>query len=283
MFFTSFKSQFHFALRQRISHIILGVLLTLVSLNYINNVLTFQGRDVTNMYHPMKMLVLSYNKVYYSVDITLLIVQIYPLLVACPAGLIYAKERQIGMNALIQGRVGGFNYKLGKLLAAFCSTAIIFSIPFLIEILLNYITFPNEAIGDFSNLNTYDSEYLHWVDNYAYSELYVFSPILYAIVSTIIFGILSGILGMVASAFSMIIPVKYRVMYLLPSLILLNSTIYFWPTFFIFDFEVTWYSYFLLFNEQQKNMTGFIIVQVLLMCFALIITCISSRRDCIPS
>lgn len=281
MFFTSFKSQFHFALRQRISQIVFGVLLIVVGLNFAENVLTFQGMDVTNMYHPMKMLALSYNKVNYNADITLLITQIYPLLVACPAGLIYAKEKQMGMDTLMEARVGGLNYKLCKLLAVFCSTALIFSIPFLIEILLNYIAFPHETMGDFSNLNIYDSEYMQWVENYAYSELYVFSPILYAIVSTIIFGILSGILGMAASAFSMIVPVKYRVMYLLPSFILLNSTIYFWPTFFKFDSEVTWYSYFLLFNEQHKNMTGFLVVQLVLVCFALISAFISSRRDCI--
>lgn len=281
MFFTSFKSQFHFALRQRISQIVFAVLLIVVGLNFAENVLTFQGMDVTNMYHPMKMLTLSYNKVNYSADITLLITQIYPLLVACPAGLIYAKEKQMGMDTLMEARVGGLNYKLSKLLAVFCSTALIFSIPFLIEILLNYIAFPYEAMGDFSNLNIYDLEYMQWVENYAYSELYVLSPILYAIVSTIIFGILSGILGMAASAFSMIVPVKYRVMYLIPSFILLNSTIYFWPTFFKFNSEVTWYSYFLLFNEQQKNMLGFLLVQLILVCFALISTFISSRRDCI--
>lgn len=86
---------------------------------------------------------------------------------------------------------------------------------------------------------------------------------------------------MAASAFSMIVPVKYRVMYLLPSFILLNSTIYFWPTFFNFDSEVTWYSYFLLFNEQPKNMIGFLIVQLILVCFTLISAFISSRRGCI--
>ena len=138
MFITSFKSQFHFALRQRISHIVFGVLLVFVSLNFASNVLTFQGMDVTNMYHPMKMLTLSYNKIYYNSQFTLLIVQLYPLLVACPAGLIYAKEKQMGMDTLMEARVGGLNYKLGKLLAVFSSTALIFSIPFLIEILLNY-------------------------------------------------------------------------------------------------------------------------------------------------
>lgn len=281
MFFASFKSQFRFALRQRITLIVFGILLVLIGLNYIENVLVFQGMDVTNMYHPMKMLTLSYNKIYYSADITLLLVQLYPLLVACPAGLIFAKEKQMGMNTLMEARVGGFNYKFSKLLAVFCSTALIFSIPFLIEIALNYIAFPHDATGDFSNLNVYDAEYIQWVKDYAYSELYTASPVIYAIGSTIIFGILSGILGMAACAFSMIVPVRYRVIYLLPTFILLNSTRYFWPTFFTFDSEITWYSYFLLFNEQQKNMTGFLIIQFLLVCFALISTYISSRKDCI--
>lgn len=281
MFFTAFRTQMHYALRQRITQLVFWTLFLLVGLNFVENVTTFCGMDVTNMYHPMKMLTLSYNKAYYNSEYTLLIVQMYPLLVACPGGLLYAKEKQLGLNTLLEARIGSVNYRFSKLLAVFCTTTVIFMTPFLIEILLNYIVFPAEAIGDFSKLNTYDSEYLKWLKNYGYSMLYSFSPVLYAITSTIIFGVLSGIMGMVVSAFSMIIPVKYRVIYILLSFILLNSTIYFLPTFFSFESEIRWYSYYLLFNEQSKNMIGFLNIQILLVCFALISAYISGRKDCI--
>ena len=88
MFFRSIKTQLCFILRQRITQAVFFLLLTLVGYNFVNNVFQFQGMDVSNMYHPMKLLTLSYNRVYFNADITLLLVQIYPLLVACPAGLI---------------------------------------------------------------------------------------------------------------------------------------------------------------------------------------------------
>ena len=281
MFFTSFRAQFNFALRQRASQLVFWLLFLLVGLNYASNVVAFQGMDLTNMYHPMKLLTLSYNRIYYNSGTTLLIVQIYPLLVACPAGLIYAREKSMGMNTLVEGRIGGVTYKFSKLLAVFCSTSLIFALPFLIEILLNCIAFPSEAIGDFSYLNSYDSEYLQWVEQYAFHELYASSPCVYAVAMTFIFGILSGILGMAACAFSMIVPVNYRLMYLMPTFIVLNSTIYFWDSFFDFGVEVRWYNYFLIFNEEKKSMLGFTTVLFALVCASIISAYISGRRDCI--
>lgn len=60
--------------------------------NYITNVLTFRGTDVSQMYQPMKLLALSLNKVYFSANIQLLIVMIYPILVAVPAGFLIPKN-----------------------------------------------------------------------------------------------------------------------------------------------------------------------------------------------
>ena len=281
MFWDSFRTQVYFILRQRITQIVFGVLLIFVSINYIDNVLTFHGMDMTNLYHPMKMLSLSYNKTYYNAEMALLIVQIYPLLVVCPAGLSYAKEKQLGMNVLMEARIGGVNYKMTKLLAVFCTTVLIFTVPFLIEILLNSIAFPLSAMGDFSNLDIYDSEYIQWVNSYTYSGLYEFSSVLYASILTIVFGILSGVLAMGASAFAMVFPMKYRVFYLLPVFIVLNSTVYFLPTISKSDTVVTWYSYFLLFNDQHKNINGFVFVQLILICLALISAYVSGRKDCI--
>lgn len=159
MFFSSFRTQFSFSIRQKITLATFGLLFVIVGLNFVGNVLTFQGMDITTMYHPMKLLLLSYNRIYHNADNTLLLIQLYPLLVACPAGLLYAKEWQIGLNTLVGSRVGALNYNLSKLAAVFCATAIVFTLPFMIEILLNIIAFPTNAIGDLSNLNTYDPSY----------------------------------------------------------------------------------------------------------------------------
>lgn len=281
MFFSSFRTQFSFAIRQKITLATFGLLFVIVGLNFVGNVLTFQGMDITTMYHPMKLLVLSYNRIYHNADNTLLLIQLYPLLVACPAGLLYAKEWQIGLNTLVGSRVGALNYNLSKLAAVFCATAIVFTLPFMIEILLNIVAFPTNAIGDLSNLNTYDPSYLQSIKNYIFCDLYLVSPYLYAVVMTILFGILSGILGMTICAFSMTIHVKFRLLYLLPIYIFLNFTIYILPNIADIGAKLEWYHYYLLFNDERKSVLGFFIVQVILIVYALMSAYYGSRKDCV--
>lgn len=59
MFFSSFRTQFSFAIRQKITLATFGLLFVIVGLNFVGNVLTFQGMDITTMYHPMKLLLLT--------------------------------------------------------------------------------------------------------------------------------------------------------------------------------------------------------------------------------
>ena len=233
------------------------------------------------MYHPMKLLLLSYNRIYHNADNTLLLIQLYPLLVACPAGLLYAKEWQIGLDTLVGSRVGALNYNLSKLAAVFCATAIVFTLPFMIEILLNIVAFPTNAIGDLSNLNTYDPSYLQSIKNYIFCDLYLVSPYLYAVVMTVLFGILSGILGMTICAFSMTIHTKFRLLYLLPTYLLLNFTIYILPSIADTGVKIEWYHYFFLFNDECKSVLGLFVVQAILIVYALISACYSSRKDCV--
>lgn len=277
--FALFKTQLRFILRRRTTQAVFMILLLLVGLNYVENVMSFSGMDRTNMYQPMKMLILSYNKINYKGDMFFLLVQLYPLLVTFSGGLILAQERQLGMDILMEARGGRWEYRISKLAAALCATALVFSIPFLIEIFLNFITFPKGAIGDFTNWNTYDPEYIQGIKNYLYYGLYLYSPTIYAIVSVIIFGVLSGILAAFTCAISMLISLKYRVVYLLPVFILLNSTVYISTIFSGNHYKMTWYTYFFLFNDESKNGTGFIIVQIVLVVFCLFSALISSRKD----
>lgn len=85
MLIKAIKNQTIFLLKQKEASLTFILLLAVVLGNYITNVLTFRGTDVSQMYQPMKLLALSLNKVYFSANIQLLIVMIYPILVAVPA------------------------------------------------------------------------------------------------------------------------------------------------------------------------------------------------------
>ena len=75
------KKQTIFLLKQKEASLTFILLLAVVLGNYITNVLTFRGTDISQMYQPMKLLALSLNKVYFSANIQLLIVMIQHMLV----------------------------------------------------------------------------------------------------------------------------------------------------------------------------------------------------------
>ena len=60
------KKQTIFLLKQKEASLTFILLLAVVLGNYITNVLTFRGTDISQMYQPMKLLALSLNKVYFS-------------------------------------------------------------------------------------------------------------------------------------------------------------------------------------------------------------------------
>ena len=98
VFFKAAACQCRFILKQKGCLFTFALLLAWVLINFVGNVLTFQGMDAAEMYQPMKLLLLSYNRINYNADFTLLLVQLYPFLVACPATFSLVKERQTGQE-----------------------------------------------------------------------------------------------------------------------------------------------------------------------------------------
>lgn len=252
MLIKAIKNQTIFLLKQKEASLTFILLLAVVLGNYITNVLTFRGTDVSQMYQPMKLLALSLNKVYFSANIQLLIVMIYPTLVAVPAGFSYTKEQQTKEEVYMIYRLGKNRYLQSKLWASFFTTTIVFTVPFMLEILMNMLSFPMNAIRDLSNLSIYNTDYAIMVHNYIGSAIYIASPSLYAILTTLFFGVVSGILGTLPVAISFVLTVKYRTLLILPTFVLLNATTYLN----ILDrnkSSLSWYKYLLLFDDTPKN------------------------------
>lgn len=279
MFIKATLAQTRFILKQKEALIVFYILLIQVFANFISNVLTFQDMDIIKMYHPMKILLLSYNRVNYNADATLLFIQLYPLLVVFPAGFALCKEQQSGQEVFMIARLGQLTYKFSKLVASFIVTTTIFTIPFLIEVILNCLSFPLNAVGDFTFLNIYDLEYIPTVNKYLMSDIYVHSPYLYAIIGILLFGICSGVLASFSVAISSIIRVKYRIVLFLPVFILLYATIYVQDILPKSSKTIKWFDYILLFNDESKSILYFIIGLFALILFSLIATFYSCRRE----
>ncbi|MCM1538994.1 MAG: hypothetical protein NC254_11435 [bacterium] len=221
--------------------------------NYLGNVTTFRGMDVTQMYYPLKMMTLSYNRVNYNADVTTQFIMLYPILVTLPAGFSYIKEQQTREEVYLITRLGKKNYMRSRLWAAFFTTAFVFSVPFLLEMILYMISFPMKAKNDFYHFALYEPEYAEMVYRYLGGRLYVHSPVLYTVVMIIFFGLVSGIFGMLPVAVSQAVPVKLRVFLFLPDYLLLNATSYL-QTMRGGGVTCNWYDYMLLFQDEPKNL-----------------------------
>ncbi len=255
------------------------ILFAMVIYTFISNVLEFQGMDVAEMYHPMKLMLVSYNRVANDADMTALFIQLYPFLIVLPAGFGLSKEYQLGEHVYLSARLGNRIYKLSKVLASFVATAIVFTVPFLMEFLLNCVSFPLDAAGDLSNWSAYDEQYLEGVGNYFMGGLYEANPYIYALVGILLFGLASGLLGAATVVISSLIRVKYNIFLFLPPLILLNL-----PLMLPADnlpFSVQWYDYLLLFDEEAKSGIFFAIAAAALLVFVAAGSYVSSRKDCL--
>lgn len=283
MFYKAIKTQTISLLRQKGAIITFYILLAIVLANFIENVMDFQGMEIVEMYHPMKLILLSYNKISYRANFVVLLTQLYPLLVVFPAGFSLAIEQQSGEEVYMITRLGHVKYKLSKLLAAFFATFIVVSLPFLIEILLNCISFPLEATGDFTNWGIYDPGYIESVKQYFMPGFYLYSPYLYTIVATLFFGLVSGVLGAFTVAFSSLVRVRYRIYLILPVFLLLNATVYFSILEKISGSAspIMWSDYLFIFydNPRENLLMGTILLILIL--FSFVATLVSSRKECL--
>ena len=268
------------AVRKQTEHLLLSkgamatfaLLLALVFLSFAENVNEFRGYDIVSMYHPMKILLLSYNRTYYNATFALLLIQLFPLVICLPSGLSLVNEQHNGEAVLAVSRLGPRTYIWSKLTAAFITNFVVFSVPFLIEIVLNCLSFPSDAIGDFSGANTYSKEFQNVVDSYFLSGLYKISPYLYAVMCTLGLGVFAGLLATVTISISAVIKVKYSVTLILPAFLLLEATVY-------LKLGTGWYNYIMFFNEKHGAAYGALIFMLLAAGFTVFSAECFSRKD----
>lgn len=91
------------------------ILFIMVLANFIRNVSDFQGSYIQKMCHPMRLLLLSYDRTNWNAGNTILLIQVYPLLVACAAGFSLAREYRRGTQVFLVSRLGNCSYHVSKI------------------------------------------------------------------------------------------------------------------------------------------------------------------------
>lgn len=279
MFWRITLEQTRFLLKRKGALLTFYILLALVLSNFIQNVLAFEGRDIVNMYQPMKLLLISYDQVNFRASMVLFFIQIFPILAVCPAGFALAREYQLGEHILIEARLGRRAYRMSKLVAAFVTTFLVFTLPFLLEIILNCISFPLAAEGDLTNWGFYDEWYRRAVDNYLMSGLFWRSPYLYALLGTLVLGLAAGLLGAFTVAVSALVKIRYNVFLFLPVFLLLRGSTLLASYWKDMPVSVRWDDYLLLFNDRPKYGWFLPVMLLALTLFSVGAVCYSGRKD----
>ena len=252
------------------------VVFAVVLYNFFNNVFAFQGYDVIGMYHPMRLLTLSYDHAAnYKADAMLLLIQLLPLLLCLPAGLSIAADQSTGMDHMHICRLGASRYLLSRLIAVFLATFLVFDVPFLLEFLLNCISFPSKAAGDFEHLSMYDPRLAEKIAASGFQTIYKLSPYLYALWKIVLFGLTAGFLAVITAAFSAAVRVRYRVFLLLPTFSLLSLSNYFGSR------STQWYLYVSLFcNEPRQPLLPFVFILTGMLLIGIFYS-LGVKKDCL--
>lgn len=276
MLIKSIKTQYKIIVEKKSFYFMFVAVFGFMLFHFLGNVFEYAGRDVVDMYHPMRILLLAKGGRNYHYFILL-----YPIIVAIPAAFSYMYDQDVNEQIYIQTKTGIRDYYVGKLVATFVATFMVFAIPFLVEIVLNIIAFPNNATGSLSNLSLYDSTELESVNRLLLPKLYAHSTYLYAIVLTIVFGIVSGVCASFALAVSMVIKLKYKVFVLLPAYVILyvlNNFQYILPQ---IDKTTNYYFYFDIFNTLSKSLVGYIFTVLVMGGASILLAVFKSREDSI--
>ena len=275
-FLRALRVQIQFLLGQKGFALVFLILMGVMLLNFTENVREFRGYDVISMYHPMKLLTLSYNKAIYRADNAMLLIQLVPLFICLPAALSLAGEQQTGQSVLLTARLGSKTYLWSKVTAVFVVTTLAFAVPFLLEIGLNCISFPLNATGDFYNGHAYSQQIQDSEAMYQMLGLYRLSPYLYAVVCTLLFGAFAGLLAAATVTLSALVRVPFRILLLLPVFLLLQLTNYLGE-----NDTTAWYSFALFFHDGSRNSPFFLALIAILVVFTLAGTALAARKDCL--
>jgi len=187
----------------------------LIFTNFLINVFTFRGTDVVDMYDPMKLLTISHWS-----SLSSLFTQFYPLLVVLASGFSLFHDKETEMITYWFARVGRRAYYIGNIVASFIAAFLLFTVPFLIEVVLNCISFPLNANGDPSGISSYLGDIGQVTRNYLLFPLYYQNTFLYIVVSIFMLGLVSGILAVFTNAFAFF-PLKFKILLFLPVYVLL--------------------------------------------------------------
>jgi len=249
-----------------------GILLVCIIINFVLNLSrNITTQYISQMFDPVKTLTLSSWS-----NVGLILMIAYPILAVLPTSSSWMNDEKSGIVILEENRVGKHKYWISKLASVFIATFFIFTVPFLIELLLNRICFPVSSLGDPSGFSFIDKA--EEPNRYIFSALWWKNRYLWAVVWIMLFGAVSGILAVFNFSLTTLQIFKYRVLTLIPIYILLylisTAELLIQPT-----FSMSYLLILRMFSEKMMNYQAYGIFCLALLLVSVLAVFFRAKRD----
>ena len=245
----------------------------LMLLNFTCNAFQYYGYDLYHMYSPLKMVFLGDFS-----PLGFYFMQYYPFLVIIPAAFTYFNDKSSNELIFIETRADKKSYYWGNIFATFITTFFIFTVPLLIEVILNCVAFPIEAVGDLTNMGMFEEVYQNVISRYLFSALWISNPYLYTVAMIVLFGSVSGILACFAAAISMLDCFKYKILIFIPVYVVLYAISAF-QMMFQLKYTTNYFFYLRMFGCQEYNEFSYIFCVLAIVFCTIVLVYIKTRKD----
>ena len=270
----SIKMQTKVLFQKKLTITVFFILLGLVIINFFTNLQEFSGEDINTIIHPMQMIFLSGRIERTNV----LFFQYYPLLVIIPSAFAYINDKNSKEISFIQSRVGRKNYYWGRFISCFLVSFVLFTSPFIIEAILNCITFPLEAVADVSRNSFFSLEYIEKINGYLFSSLWYLNSYLYVFLFILGFGFMSAVFAVFAMALSTFSFIKFKVLLFVPiyALLYIVANI---KDMFSLNYLTYYYRYISMLDDGPKSEWALLVFVLSIMFCNSIILFVNIRKD----
>lgn len=272
MLLNSMKMQITGMMRKKAVKITFCILFAFVIVNYFVNMINYyEVQYVSQMHDPIKVLTLST----WSIS-GYFMMQFYPILVVIPTASEYFVDKETRVKIYVESKIGRKNYWYSKGIAVFLVTFIIFTLPFFIELLLEGVCFSLEATGDpsgFQYIQTIENERRH-----IFYPLFLKHKFLYAMLMTVLFGLVSGVLALFNFSISTLAFIKYKIFTFIPIYVLFYLLLIM-EQLLGAGYTFNYFHILRLFNSQPKNYFCYMIFLLVLVISSCIILRIKTLKD----
>ncbi|MBR3917615.1 MAG: hypothetical protein IKJ59_02625 [Clostridia bacterium] len=263
MLFKSILSQCKIIYKQKLFLITVFIIYVFIIINYARNVKEFYGADVSAIIHPMKMTLLNtYGKWGFY------FMQYVPLILVLPASFSFMNDKSNDTKVYLSAKFGVKNYYYGKLVAVFTMTFLAFFIPLVFEYILNIVTFPIQAVGDRSNLTTFDNTYNDKETRYLFFKLWRFNPYIYFFVFIAMFSFVMASFSTFVVSTTMFQIIKFKILAFLPAYSIFTFSN---ASGAILGIRMNYQDYLMAFDSGEKIDSLYLVISLLLLFISAII------------